>query len=135
MALEEGVEGREPEALAVEEGQRLDAVVVEPHPLVGVAHRHGEREVVLEQGRAGGGAERELGEGGGVDGGVEAVGAVEEPEQEDEELEQDEEEYNQDEEEYNQDEEEVLGMSQMDDAPEPSQPTQRTPRSKRGRKK
>ncbi|XP_037440969.1 serine/threonine-protein phosphatase 7 long form homolog [Triticum dicoccoides] len=50
----------------------------------------------------------------------------EEPEQE---------EAQQDEEEYNQDEEEVLGMSQMDDAPEPSQPTQRTPRSKRGRKK
>ncbi|XBI77992.1 hypothetical protein VPH35_087764 [Triticum aestivum] len=50
----------------------------------------------------------------------------EEPEQE---------EAQQDEEEYNQDEKEVLGMSQMDDAPEPSQPTQRTPRSKRGRKK
>lgn len=38
-------------------------------------------------------------------------------------------------EEYNEDEEEVLGMSQMDDAPQPSQPTQRTPRGKRGRKK
>ncbi|XBI97003.1 hypothetical protein VPH35_033215 [Triticum aestivum] len=50
----------------------------------------------------------------------------EEPEQEDEEPEQDEEE-------YNQDEEEVLGMSQMDDVPQPSQPTQRTPCSKKGR--
>lgn len=50
----------------------------------------------------------------------------EEPEQE---------EAQQDEEEYNQDEEEVLGMSQMDDAPQPSQPTQRTPCSKIGRKK
>ena len=52
-----------------------------------------------------------------------------------EEPEQDEEDYNQDEEEYNQDEEELLGMSQMDDAPQPSQPTQCTPRSKGGRKK
>ena len=50
----------------------------------------------------------------------------EEPEQE---------EAQQDEEEYNQDEEEVLGMSQMDDAPQPSQPTQSMPCSKKGRKK
>ncbi|XBI50652.1 hypothetical protein VPH35_114031 [Triticum aestivum] len=52
-----------------------------------------------------------------------------------EEPEQEEEEQDQEEDEQDQEEEEVLGMSQMDDAPQPSQPTQRTPRSKRGRKK
>ena len=58
-------------------------------------------------------------------------------EQQEEQLQEEteQEEAQQDEEEYNQDEEEVLGMSQMDDVPEPSQPTQRTPYSKKGRKK
>uniref|UniRef100_A0A8R7PM27 Uncharacterized protein n=1 Tax=Triticum urartu TaxID=4572 RepID=A0A8R7PM27_TRIUA len=82
VALEEGVEGREPEALAVVEREGLDVVVVEPHPLVGVAHRHGEREVVLEQRGAGRGAERELGEGGGVDGGGDHLRAEDEVEDE-----------------------------------------------------
>lgn len=81
VALEEGVEGREPEALAVEEGQRLDAVVVEADPLVGVAHRHVDREVVLEEGGVGG-AERELGEGGRVDGGRDHLRAEDEVEDE-----------------------------------------------------
>ena len=58
-------------------------------------------------------------------------------EQQEEQLQEEteQEEAQQDEEEYNQDEEEVLGMSQMDDAPQQSQPTQRMPRRKRGRKK
>jgi hypothetical protein len=65
-ALVEGVERRVAEALALVRGQRLDVVVVEPHPRVGVAHRHGDVEAVGERGGSG---ERELGERGRVDGG------------------------------------------------------------------
>ena len=80
MALVELAERLRGEALALEEGPGLDAVVVDADLLVGVSDGDVEREVVAELVVLG---EVEGGEAGVVDVEPEAVGAEDEPEDED----------------------------------------------------
>lgn len=87
-ALVEGRERGVAEALAVEERERLDGVVVEADALVGVADGDVDGEVVGERG---GGGEGEAREGGGVGGGGDHVRAEEQVEDEDEDARGDEE--------------------------------------------
>eukprot|EP00178_Gracilaria_changii_P017609 TRINITY_DN50225_c0_g1_i1.p2 TRINITY_DN50225_c0_g1~~TRINITY_DN50225_c0_g1_i1.p2 ORF type:complete len:109 (+),score=14.93 TRINITY_DN50225_c0_g1_i1:338-664(+) len=74
------------EPLVIIVGPRLDIIVVDTDPLVGVADAHGEVEIVLKVVVSG---EVEFGEGGGVDVDFELVGAEDEPEDEDDDAEND----------------------------------------------
>lgn len=85
--LVEGGQRGVAEAEAVVGRPRLQVVVVDADPLVGVADAHGEGEVVAQT--AGAGGVVELGEGGVVDVSLDVVGAEDEPEDEDDDAEGD----------------------------------------------
>lgn len=86
VALVEGRQQLEAEAVAVVERLAFDVVVVDADPLVAVADGDVDGEVEVE---GVGGGEGELREGGGLGVGFEAVGADDEPDDEDDDAEDD----------------------------------------------